>query len=176
MGKRPGQMEKEKKDNRAADKGFLMIVACIGILAAGMAGMHYPAKSSTVQNAGFLLEEAPEYTLYIGLNDKDTYCQLISVEEAREIVDAICIRYVDGYTVMEAKGAWVDEKNILTQENTLVYLFREVDEESLKEIMNEIIKALNQNTILLEKQTAAYIYYGKEAAEEGDAEHDENGK
>ena len=28
-------MEKEKKDNRAADKDFLMIVACIGILAAG---------------------------------------------------------------------------------------------------------------------------------------------
>lgn len=169
-------MEKEKKDNRAADKSFLMIVACIGILTAGMAWMHYPAKPSTVQNAGFLLEEAPEYTLYIGLNDKDTYCQLISVEEAREIVDAICIRYVDGYTVMEAKGAWADEKNILTQENTLVYLFREVDEESLKEIMNEVIKALNQNTILLEKQTAAYIYYGKEAAEEGDTEHDENGK
>lgn len=169
-------MEKEKKDNRAADKDFLMIVACIGILAAGMAGIHYPAKPSTVQNAGFLLEEAPEYTLYIGLNDKDTYCQLISVEEAREIVDAICIRYVDGYTVMEAKGAWVDEKNILTQENTLVYLFREVDEESLKEIMNEVIIALNQNTILLEKQTAAYIYYGGETAEEGEAEHDENGK
>lgn len=169
-------MEKEKRDNRAADKDFLMIVACIGILAAGMAGMHYPAKPPTVQNAGFLLEEAPEYTLYIGLNDKDAYRQLISVEEAREIVDAICIRYVDGYTVMEAEGAWADEKNILTQENTLVYLFREVDEESLKEIMNEVIRALNQNTILLEKQTAAYIYYGAEATGEGDAEHDENGK
>lgn len=173
-------MEKEKKHIKPEDKEFFIIMACIGIFAAGVAGMHYAGtageKPYTFQNSGFLLEEAPEYTLYIGLNDKDKYCQLISTEEAKAIVDAICIQYVDGYTVMEARGAWADEKNILTQENTLVYYFREADEESLREIMNEVIEVLNQNTILLEKQTVSYTYYGEEGAEKGGEADDENGK
>lgn len=173
-------MEKEKKQNKPEDKEFFMLMACIGIFAAGVAGMHYAEtageKPYTVQNSEFLLEEAPEYTLYIGLNDKDEYCQLISTEEAKAIVDAICIQYVDGYTVMEARGAWADEKNILTQENTLVYYFREADEESLREIMNEVIEVLNQNTILLEKRTVSYTYYGEEESEKGGEADDENGK
>ena len=36
---------------------------------------------------------------------------------------------------------------MLTQENTLVYHFREADEEALKEIMDRVIVVLNQNTI-----------------------------
>ena len=169
-------MEREKKQNKQGDKDFFMIMACIGIFATGAVGMHYiktaGEKPYESENTCFLLEETSEYILYIGLNDKDEYRQLISTEEAKAIVDAICIQYVDGYTVMEARGAWADEKNILTQENTLVYYFRDADEESLREIMNEVIKVLNQNTILLEKQTAGYMYYDGE----GEAVYDENGK
>ena len=84
---------------------------------------------------------------------------MISTEEAREIVNEICIKYVDGYTASEAKGGWVDETDTLTQENTLVYAFYEVTEEQLVNIMEEILTALNQNSILLEKQEAIYTYY-----------------
>lgn len=173
-------MEKKREQNKQEDKEFFMILACIGIFAAGAAGMHYAQTAGEEpyesRNSCFLLEEASKYTLYIGLNDKDEYNQLISTEEAKEIVDAICLQYVDGYTVMEAKGAWADEKDILTQENTLVYYFREADEASLREIMNEVIEVLNQNTILLEKQTVGYTYYSGEAAGKEEAAYDENGK
>ena len=178
-------MGEEKK--KGEDTVWLMAIAGIVILAAGMAGIFYAGAPVTYKIAdskeeaigesfGYPMEEAQEYTLYIGLNDKDEYRQLISTQEAQEIIDAICIRYVDGYTVTEAKGAWVDEKNMLTQENTLVYHFREADEEALKEIMDRVIAALNQNTIMVEEQTVSYAYYGGEEAKEAEAADDKDGK
>lgn len=140
---------------------FLMSVGIIGFLAIqytdrGQAGQEARAEGSMLTEQ---METGEKYVLYIGTNDKDTYTQLIPTEEARDIVNAICTKYVDGYTASEAKGGWVDETDTLTQENTLVYAFYEVTEEQLVNIMEEILTALNQNSILLEKQKAIYTYY-----------------
>ncbi len=100
-----------------------------------------------------------KYLLYIGLNDKDTYTQLLSDEEARDLVSSICVKYTGGYTASQAKGGWMDETDTLTQENTLVYAFYDVGEEQLVSIMDEILERLNQNSILVERQEAVYTYY-----------------
>lgn len=100
-----------------------------------------------------------KYVLYIGLNDKDTYSQLISAEEAKKIVNGICTKYVDGYTVMEANGGWVDETGALTEEMSLVYTFSNVEESAVISIMDEVLVALNQNSILVEKQDQFFTFY-----------------
>ena len=105
------------------------------------------------------METGEKYILYIGTNDKDTYQQEIPTEEARDMVNAICAKYVGGYTASDAKGGWVDETDTLTQENTLVYSFYEITEEQLVQVMDDILKQLNQNSILVERQEAVYTYY-----------------
>ena len=62
-----------------------------------------------------------------------------------------------------AKGGWVDEKNILTEENTLIYSFYEASEEQIMQIMDDVLKELNQNSILIThgQENSAY-YYGHE--------------
>lgn len=179
---------KEGRKEEKPGQVFCLIIVCISILAAGVAGVAFGGGADAYKSGAekreeipdaqtaFPLEEALEYTIYVGLNDKDTYRQLLSTAQAKEIIDAICIQYVDGYTVTEAEGAWMDEKNVLTRENTLVYHFREADEEALREMMNRIMQALNQNTILMEVRTASGIYYGGEGArKEGEAD-DKDGK
>lgn len=103
-----------------------------------------------------------EYVLYIGLNDKEEYRQLISTAEAEKRIHEICMTYVEGYTVTEAKGAWVDEKGNATNEQTLVYSFRGVEKEELINLMDDVLEALNQNTILMEERTSDWNYYGGE--------------
>lgn len=100
-----------------------------------------------------------KYVLYVGLNDKDTYSQKISTEEATEIVNNICLKYTDGYTVSEAKGGWTDETGVVTRENTLVYSFYDISEVQITSIMDEILVELNQNSVLLETQNTYYTYY-----------------
>ena len=106
-------------------------------------------------------EQTTRYTLYIGLNDKDTYTQLISLDDAKEIVNNICIKYVDGYTVTEADGGWVDDTSTLTQETTLIYSFTGVEESTVISIMDEVLEQLNQNCILVEiSDMTSFYYYG----------------
>lgn len=105
------------------------------------------------------MDTGDKYIIYIGTNDKDTYQQEISTEDARNMVNAICAKYVDGYTASDAKGGWVDKTDTLTQENTLVYSFYNVKEETLIQVMDEVLEKLNQNSILVERQEAVYTYY-----------------
>ncbi|MCD7981355.1 MAG: DUF3574 domain-containing protein [Clostridiales bacterium] len=124
-----------------------------------LSGDHGAEASGTAFSEG---EQTACYSIYIGTNDKDTYTQLISLDEAKDMVNAICARYVEGYTVTEAEGGWVDETGTLTEEQTLVYSFTDVQEEDLISIMDEVLKELNQNSILVEiSDVQSFYYYGE---------------
>ncbi|MCH5194474.1 MAG: DUF3574 domain-containing protein [Oscillospiraceae bacterium] len=103
--------------------------------------------------------ENGKYVLYIGLNDKDTYVQIIPTEEAIAAVNGICVKYAEGYTVSQAKGGWVDETGALTEETSLIYTLSGVEEAAVISIMDEVLSALNQNSILVERQDITYTYY-----------------
>ena len=105
------------------------------------------------------METGEKYIIYIGTNDKDTYQQEIPTNEARDMVNAICAKYVEGYTASDAKGGWVDETDTLTQENTLVYSFYNIKEEQLIQVMDEVREKLNQKSSLVERQESVYMYY-----------------
>lgn len=104
--------------------------------------------------------EAVKYTLFIGLNDKDTYSQKISAGDAEKKVSAIALKYVDGFTVFWGKGAYKDDKGVVTYENTLIFTFYSATDEQVKRIMDEVLKDLNQNSVLIEKQKVGYEFYG----------------
>ena len=99
------------------------------------------------------------YTIYIGTNDKDTYTQLIPSDEARRIVDRICMEHTDAFTMTDARGSWTDETGAVTREDTLVYTFSGIDEEDLNLIMDDILEELNQNSIMVEHQNISTTYY-----------------
>lgn len=99
-----------------------------------------------------------KYAMYIGLNDKDTNRQEISQKEAESIVNAICAEYADGYTAFEAIGHWTDENDTVINENTLVYVFYDIEEDVLQSMANEITEKLNQKSVLIEKQKTEYTY------------------
>ena len=103
--------------------------------------------------------EHGQYVLHIGLNDKDTYEQIIPTDEAVNIVNAICAKYISGWTSSHARGGWIDEKAVLTQENTLVYFIAHAAEADVIAIMDEVLVALNQNAILVERRNVSSAFY-----------------
>ena len=101
-----------------------------------------------------------QYVMYVGTNDKDTYKPEISAEEAKEIVDNVCLKYFPyGYTLQEATGAWTDEKNNITHEYTLVCYFDGADVQTVHKAADELIVKLNQNSVLIESDTIDVEYY-----------------
>lgn len=151
--------ETERKSSFQIVVVILLIIeaaALIGIVA-------YLALEHNTRPAGTILEyevaKDGQYVLYIGLNDKDTYEQIIPTGEAKDIVNHICTKYVEGYTVSEANGGWVDETGTLTEESTLVYILSDVQEKDVIAVMDEVLAALNQNSILVQRQEHAYSFY-----------------
>ena len=100
-----------------------------------------------------------QYVMYVGTNDKDTYKPEHTQEEAKNIVDEVCLQFFEGYTLQEASGAWTDEKKNITHEYTLVCYFDDADKENVYKAADEVIKRLNQNSVLIEEDDISIEYY-----------------
>ena len=95
-------------------------------------------------------------TISIGLLDKDSKAQLISNNDAMEMVNSCFLSRLDAFTVYFAKGVYTHENGQQIQENTIrveVVAFNDSDYNNTIQSIKEVKKALNQETILLEKQT-----------------------
>ena len=117
------------------------------------------ASADTVTILGQSPEKGDKYTLYLGLNDKDTYEQKISTEDAVDKANKICAAHSGGYTQFTAKGGWTNDDGTLGHENTLVYMIYDISESDLKAMLDEFIKEFNQSSVLVEKSETAHIYY-----------------
>ncbi len=102
---------------------------------------------------------ADEYKLYIGLTDKDACEQLMTVEQARAVLGHICLDYVQGYMADETSGGWLDKGNNKIQENTLVFTILGATDEQIYGIADESIVALNQEAILIIKNSRQHEFY-----------------
>lgn len=58
----------------------------------------------------------------------------------------------------------MDGNGRLTEEQTLIYSFNGIGEKQIKAIMDKVLTALNQNTILVERQDITCLYYGSKTS------------
>ena len=114
----------------------------------------------TAANAetAFTTEKHTKYTLYVGLNDGNTGIQAHSTREAKRIMIGISGKYTDGFTIYEADGFWREDNKVFS-EHTLICIFVDANPESIKQIMDEAMKALNQRSILLEVEDVKSTFY-----------------
>ena len=105
-----------------------------------------------------------QYTMYVGTNDKETYQMEMSKAEAETIVyNRMMNHFSDGFTMYEADGVWRDENNVVTHELTFVCIVIQPSATEVYKAADELIVALNQNTILITSSTNTKIdfYTGK---------------
>ena len=143
----------------------VILTICLILSVTSCAGKTAPSSDNTDTSVteekilGQPAEKGLKYTLYIGLNDKDTYEQLINTEDAIEKADQIVAKYAGGYTQMTARGGWTNDDGTMGHENTMVYIIYDIDEASLTAMLNELLKEFNQSSILVEKDDIPHLYY-----------------
>ena len=90
-----------------------------------------------------------KYSLYIGLNDKDSKTQKIDTLEAYKILCNIIKKHnIEGFTVYNAHGFYVHQDGTFTIENTLKVELMFVDNETIDELIKECKIVFNQETII----------------------------
>ena len=93
-----------------------------------------------------------KYTLYCGLNDKDTRRQEISTLEAAKMVRNACLSYVDVATIFEADGIYKHDDGELVAEKTLRVELMMVEQSVVRRIVDTLKAALNQESIAVQEQ------------------------
>lgn len=93
-----------------------------------------------------------KYTLYLGLNDKDTKTQLVSTLEAYKVVTNVLKTYTDGATIYEARGIYKHDDGTFTTENTLRIELLFVERETVKTIVDILKQVLNQESIAVQHE------------------------
>ena len=93
-----------------------------------------------------------KFTLYLGLNDKDTKTQKIDILEAYKIVNNILLKYTDGATIFQANGIYKHEDGTVVIEQTLRIELLFVDKNTVKNIVDLLKITFNQESIIVQTQ------------------------
>lgn len=91
-----------------------------------------------------------KFTLYLGLNDKDTKVQKISTLEAYKIVTNLLMGYTNGATIYETDGIYKHANGEIVIEKTLKIELLFVEREIVDSIIKDLKKIFNQESIALQ--------------------------
>lgn len=99
-----------------------------------------------------------KYTLYIGLNDQHTKTQEISTLEAFKIVQNILSDKTGGGTVYNATGIYKHDNGEIVIENTLRVEIVAAPLEAVKNAIQFIKSALNQESIIMQTEHIESVF------------------
>lgn len=93
-----------------------------------------------------------KFTLFVGLNDKESKQQEISTVDAYKIISNMITATFDGGTISEATGIYKHSNGTFTTEITLRIELLFTTIEQVKPFVTELKKVLNQETIAVQKE------------------------
>lgn len=93
-----------------------------------------------------------KFTLYLGLNDKDSKQQEIATVEAYKIVSNLISSDFDGGTIFEAKGIYKHENGEIVTETTLRIELLFTEAVKVKALCETLKKLFNQESIAVQEE------------------------
>lgn len=99
--------------------------------------------------------ELTKFTLFVGLNDKDSKQQDISTINAYKIVSNLITSDFGGGTISEATGIYKHEDGTIVTEITLRIELLFTTAEKVKNLVQDLKRVLNQESIAVQKDVVS---------------------
>ena len=93
-----------------------------------------------------------KYTLYLGLNDKDSKHQEISTIEAYKVVSNLISKDFEGGTIFEAKGIYKHNDGTIVIETTLRIELLFAEKNEVMKLCGTLKKIFNQESIAVQQE------------------------
>ncbi len=152
----------------------VMGVALSGVVLAGLAGCAQPAaesgqsadqgqsQSGAASQAKSSLTPSTEtlHTLYIGLVDKDTGTQKLSLDEAKALIKPLFVKAGAGFTMIDAEGGFAAESGELVENDTVICKSVHGDEASVKKLIDDVRTTLNIESVYIESNEVNFGMVG----------------
>lgn len=98
-----------------------------------------------------------QHEIYIGIKDKDSYEEIITVDDFKKMLSQICAGKNIGFSLITQLGGYSHNKGY-TQETSLRIVVIGADEREIFEIGQRLKKQINTDTILITRSEIEYLF------------------
>lgn len=98
-----------------------------------------------------------KYEIYIGIKDKDSYEEILSVEDFKNILCDICHTKKINFSLLTQTGGYKHDKGYTT-ETSLRIIIIGIDENEVRLLSERLKKKINTDAVLITKTKIDYCF------------------
>ena len=98
-----------------------------------------------------------KYEIMIGIKDKDTYQEILTVDDFKNIFIELCIEKQISFSLIKQYGGYTHNKGYTTETSLRVIIIG-IDENEMIQLSEKLKKAVNTDTILITKSEIEYSF------------------
>ena len=102
-------------------------------------------------------QKGTKYEIFIGLKDKDTYDEVITVDRFKKVLSEICSEKQISFTLLTQFGGYTHKKGYTTETSLRVIIIG-INEDDLMLLGEKLKKIINTDTILMTKTEIEYSF------------------
>ena len=104
-----------------------------------------------------VFQKGTKYEIFIGLKDKDTYDEILNVDNFKKILLEICAKKQICFTLLTQFGGYTHNKGYTTETSLRVIIIG-ISEDELISLSEKLKKMINTDTILITKTDIEYCF------------------
>lgn len=98
-----------------------------------------------------------KYEIYIGLKDKETYEELISIEDFVKILSDHCTKSKIGFSLTTQLGGYSHNLGYVVETSLRITLFG-IEESEVRKLGLDLKEKVNTDTIMITSEDSEYYY------------------
>ena len=104
-----------------------------------------------------LFNEGIKYEIFIGIKDKDSYLEVLSVDDFKDILTEICTEKEISFTMLTQHGGYTHGKGYTTETSLRVVIIG-INEDEVYLLGEKLKKKINTDAVLITKTEVEYCY------------------
>ncbi|MBO5529040.1 MAG: hypothetical protein J6A47_06965 [Bacilli bacterium] len=104
-----------------------------------------------------MLKKGFKYEIFIGVKDKDTYLETLSIDEVKDILKEVCKDKEINFSLLTQDGGYKHHKGYTT-ETSLRVIIIDIDEKEIISLVDILKRRINTDTIMVTKTEIEYCF------------------
>jgi len=105
----------------------------------------------------YSFSKGTQFEIYIGIKDQDSYEEIITVEDFKQMLSDICAKKDIGFSLLTQLGGYSHNKGY-TMETSLRIIVIGAEESEMIELGERLKKQVNTDTILIARSEVEYLF------------------
>jgi len=101
--------------------------------------------------------EGIKYEIFVGIKDKDSYLEVLSVDDFRDILTEICTEKKISFTMLTQHGGYTHGKGYTTETSLRVVIIG-LNEHEVELLGQKLKRKINTDAVLITRTEIEYCY------------------